>query len=357
MKQAKVLAVALLIGAGVSVVFLLFEEAVHWATVLVWNAWLQTETQRLFAFFGAVLFGMLFFALKHAIDQRQTKLNKHPVYNLGAILLVGFASLLAGATLGPEAILMPAAMIVGQLIGTRHFPTGSKQLFGAAGVIALFVAFFDALWGGLLGFLFLRKSIVEHLTPFRYVGLATAAIGALITLQLLTHDTTFALPSGPFLTFTGVGLYALGVAIGIGLHRVLAATTWLATELKTRIRSEWYAQAMFASVSLGLLYLFGGYLVQFTGNTAIQPVFEQSTELGIWTLLWLAIIKMVTIAWSQTLGYRGGPIFPLMFAGSAIAAAATLYTADFSPLAMALAVLIGALIADRKYHLISGNEH
>lgn len=357
MKQAKVLLVALLIGAGVAVVYLLFEESVRWTTERIWDEWLQTETQRVYAFFAAVVLGMVYFWLKHLSEKHHTALNKRPLYNLVAILLVGLASLLAGATLGPEAILMPAALIVGQVIGKHHFPTGYRQLFGAAGIVALFVAFFDALWGGLLGFLFARAMITEKLTPIRYVGLFVAAIGTYTTLHFLTHESTFAVPHGNFLTLVGLGLYALGIIVGMGLHRILAWSVKLTDIVKEQLPKTWYVRGFVASAGLGLLYLAGGYLVQFTGSTAIQPLFEQSAHLGLWTLVWLAVIKMVAIAWSQEMGYRGGAIFPLMFAGSAIAAAASLYTNNFSPLAMALSVLAGAIIADRKLHHIVGNEH
>ena len=38
-------------------------------------------------------------------------------------------------------------------------------------------------------------------------------------------------------------------------------------------------------------------------------------------------------------------------------AGVSLYTSNFSPLAMALAVLVGVIIADGKLHYIVGNEH
>lgn len=350
MKYLKLCVTALLIGVGVALVYLVFEDTVQFAIGHIWDDWLASETHRGRTFVATVVLGMLFFALKHVSDQHQAALRTRPVRNLVAILLVGFASLLAGATLGPEAILMPSALIVGRLIGRHHYPSGSMQLFGFAGIVALFVAFFDALWGGLLGFFVARGELTEKLTPVRLCGLVLAALGAYGTLVALSPERTFAIPHDNFLTLTGVLLYALGLAAGVVLHGVLSLVTTAAKIVQRHVGSVWYVHGLLASVGIGVLYVVGGYEVQFTGNTMIESLFESSAQLGVWTLVWLALVKTVAVAWSQTMGYRGGPIFPLMFAGSAIAAAATLYASNFSPLAMALAVLIGALVADQRLH-------
>jgi H+/Cl- antiporter ClcA len=114
----------------------------------------------------------------------------------------------------------------------------------------------------------------------------------------------------------------------------------------------WWVHGLFASLTLSLLYLLGGSLVQFTGNESTVPMFKQSADLGLWGLLWIAVIKIAAISWSKASGYRGGLIFPTVFVASVIVAATRLYAHDINLIYGLIAVLIGALYADKRVKIL-----
>src|SRR5690606_31307674 len=79
--------------------------------------------------------------------------------NLAKVLGIGFLSLFAGASLGPEAVLVPASTITGAMVGLTFISNNkaSVKTLGIAGFSALFAAFFSSMFAGLLGLLLALK--------------------------------------------------------------------------------------------------------------------------------------------------------------------------------------------------------
>ena len=119
--------------------------------------------------------------------------------------------------------------------------------------------------------------------------------------------------------------------------------------------NNWLVTANIAGLGLGVLFLIGGPLVQFTGNESVAPLFAQATELGVGGLLLIVLIKIVVIAWSLAMGYRGGLVFPFILVASGVVAIGTLYNADLNVLLAVFIFLAGLLKADRKANLITGH--
>ncbi len=357
MKHVKPLFVAAVAGVLVAALYVVFEYCVSTSIDLVWFEWIGTEHNRLLTFAAVIALGMAFFGAKHLTDTHAKWLDKHRPYKLLAVLVIGFLSLFSGATLGPEAVLIPAAVLISQIFAHRHFKREIADLFGAAGIVALFVAFFNSPWAGLVGFLMARADLPKKPKPIVYLGLACSALAAYGFLLLASNHSAFHLPSGPLLSTTSIILYLAAIIMGVGYHKIIEFTNAKVAILEKRLPKQWYIHALVATTGLGVLYLLGGYLMQFTGTETLEDLFEKSTELGVWLLLWMSLIKTVAIAWCLRTGYRGGAIFPLMFVGSSLAAIALLLTDQFSPLFLAIAFLIGVILADRKTHLVSGPEH
>lgn len=156
MKYLKILLLSLLIVAGVAVAFFVFEELLHLATELVWHEWLHTDEQRLLIVPLIASLTLLYFWLQHVLDRPAEGHESHgldadPTKNtlrrFGIILLVGFFALLTGASLGPEAVLLPACFVIGGMVAQKAFGPKDKLAFAAAAsaaVVALFAAFFDS---------------------------------------------------------------------------------------------------------------------------------------------------------------------------------------------------------------------
>lgn len=116
LSNLKLLIVIVLVSAAVALLYLVFEAAIRNSTEFVWNTVFQADIYRYMVFPIAIGIGLVFFWLQHLLTGESSSEEEHDtpkptLKNLGVVLLLGFFSLLAGASLGPEAILVPASII------------------------------------------------------------------------------------------------------------------------------------------------------------------------------------------------------------------------------------------------------
>ena len=96
-----------------ALIYFYFEAAVHQGIELVWTDWLNTETRRWLVVPLCVVMSLIFFGVQHYLDPNSEKKESHGLgampgptpANFAKVLFIGFLSLVAGASLGPEAIL------------------------------------------------------------------------------------------------------------------------------------------------------------------------------------------------------------------------------------------------------------
>lgn len=365
MSRLTIAYVIIITAIAVALTYVLFEAVVAHAIELVWKEWLDTDTYRLLIV--PIVFGMtyIFFWLQHRFDRTAESKSEHglgemeqpTIGHFGRTLLIGFFSLLAGASLGPEAILVPASMILGSLLGNAFFP-GDKRLttlIAGAAIIALFTAFFHSFAVGLLSVFLVTKQAKLRLSP-SLVGVSVIAAGT-------AYATLSVFPSRPFFKFpelswsmTLTTLVWLVVLVGIGYGMV-----WLMQYVYQAFQrlhgyswmKVWWKHATIAAAGLVIVYLLGGPLVQFTGNESIVPVLQQSTTLGIWGLVTILFIKIAAMSWSKAIGYRGGMIFPTILLVAIVYAAIHLYFPELNFIYALVATLVGAFIANRKSGILA----
>lgn len=361
MKRIQLIIAAGLVGVLVALVYLLFEWVLAEAIQLFWYDWLDVERHWWLVVPFTVLLTYVYFGVQHLLDAH-SEAKEHALAEtprratlraLVVVLTVGFLSLFAGASLGPEAVLIPAVILVGQLVAMRWIDTKpGAALLAGTGFVALFVAFFSSLLGGVLGLYLLKKTKGVELNAIVVAVLSVAALTAFITLQLLErhffafppYTFTLSLPTMLWLTVLLVAGYVMNVAL-----------RWLVDRfhgVHALVAHDWRRTALVASLGLSLIYLVGGPHVQFTGNEAIAPVYSQAAEIGLAGLLVIIVTKVLALAWSHAMGYRGGLVFPVLLVGSAVSAIVSLYAADTNPMAFILVFLVGALAADRRTHVI-----
>lgn len=364
-KQRLLLLVSTVVTAvAVAVTYHYFESAVHYSTNLVWNTWLQTGTNRLLVVPVCIGLTVVFFGVQHLLDRKSEKqesegLGEAPeatLVNFAKVISIGFFSLLAGASLGPEAILVPACLVIGAFIGNKLFPK-QKQLIGlltALGFVALFAAFFDSVIAGMLGLLLIGKQTKTKLSAPLVLLSLLASIITKAALNVLEGSAYVQLPQHVASPDAAALLaVALLVAVGFGVtymiklaHRVFAKDFAFVTE------GPWWGRALLAGAGLSALYLFGGPLVEFTGNQSIAPMLQQAAGLGYVGLAWIFIIKILAIAWSKALGYRGGLVFPSVFVASIAVAFAQLAVSNLSFMVGFIAVMSGILVANSKAKIL-----
>ncbi len=351
---------ALITAIIIALVYWAFEAAVHWSTQYVWNDLLATDVQRLLVIPLAMGLAVLYFFVQHHLDPQQEHTEQHglatnvkpTLQKVGIVLLVGFLSLFAGASLGPEAILVPASAMLGALIGGRV--TGAKQgdmqYASALGLVALLAVFFNSFFTGMLGLLLVHKMFKLKVTADFVVLAAVASVVSVWVLRLVSGEGhTASVQSEWFVDAKGLIWLVAMAAVGYGITYLLKLFTWISEPITDQLwQKAWWYRGLIAGAILGVLYIAGGTLIQFTGNQAISPLLEGAAAIGIGGLLWIAFLKLAVMAWSKAVGYRGGMIFPLVLALTAIVAIAHLYTDSFGVTIGIVAGIAGALVAERR---------
>lgn len=375
MKQIpKILIGSALTALLVALIYIVFEESLNWAIDKVWIDLLNSQSNRLLTAVFTVATGFGYFASKHYLaDQPKAKNSQNIIHKLLIVLFVGFLSLFAGAALGPEAILIPASLIVGQLISGRlNYGNETKRktdnkgnlalskLLSLAGFVALFVAFFNSLLGGVLGYYLANKGRKrsELLAINNLIVLGISSVVSLITLNQLSHRGSFVFPtSTASWSVVSISLLLACFVIGIFYQRMLS---WFTKQIQrwqqhTEQSWSWKKKALASSAGLAILFLIGGYYIQFTGNHFIADVIKDAKVIGIAGLIWISVIKIIAIAWSNTTGYRGGQIFPMTFVASATVAALSLIFNDIHIVAGVFLILAGAIYGDKKDNILMGH--
>jgi H+/Cl- antiporter ClcA len=366
MKKLITLLSCIIVGILVAVTYYLFELAVHSSISYVWDTTFDTENIRYLVIPLSIVISLLFFGFQHFLDPKSEKGEEHglgdsniipSLKNIFVVLFIGYFSLLAGASLGPEAILVPASTIIGSYVALKLFKKDVKasKMLVAASIVALFTAFFHSFIIGMLSLLLIKKISGVKISPQLIVVGVLASSGSYFTLQIID-------PSNSYFTFPEFDLRVAVIDIIAGVLLVMAG--YIATfalkyahqyivmfRTKTKIKI-WWKQALIAGLGLGILYILGGPLVEFTGNESIVPLIDQSASLGASGLIVILVVKLIAIAWSKAMGYRGGLIFPMVFLACVLVAISQVYFVDSNFWAGFFAAMIGILAAEKKAKIL-----
>ncbi len=367
MKKIGLLLGVAIVGVLVAITYHLFENAVHGAISLVWYDWFNTSQNRIFVLPLAMGISLAFFGIQHVLDAKSEKHREHGLgemptpnlVNFAKVLLIGFFSLLAGASLGPEAILVPACMILGGMIGQRLVGGGEKsgplvKLFSAAGIMALFTAFFNSALVGVLSLLLVVRQAKVKFQPILLIVAIISSVASYFTLQLIEAEAYAPLPEYNWSLTLNTVLISI-LLLGIGYVLVVAMDKVVRLFQSVREYSAfsvWWVRGLLAGGVLGAIYLMGGPLVEFTGNLSIQPLFADAASIGLGGLLLILAAKIAAIGWSKAIGYRGGMIFPTIFLAAVVVAIAQVFVKDYNLIYGMIAVIVGALVANKKNHTL-----
>jgi chloride channel protein, CIC family len=269
-----------------------------------------------------------------------------PLRAAPGVLVAALGSLAFGAVLGPEAPLIALGSVFGLLLG-RFVRLGPQEekVVGAAGSFAAISALFG---GPVVGGVFMLEGglgLGAALIPALLPGFVAAAIGYMIFIGFGDWGgigtQTLSVPGLP--TYQGVHAVELvaTVVVGVLAAAVIAAVRRAAQRVDTTALQR---------LGLPVLLLAGGLAVGviaevadllgansqdvlFSGQASIPALLaESSTKL----VLVLLVAKAAAYAICLGCGFRGGPVFPAIFLGVALATLLMDVT-DMSPTA-ALAV-------------------
>ena len=275
---------------------------------------------------------------------------------LPGVVLAALATLSLGVVLGPEAPLIALGGGLGVLairLANRDAPARASAMVAAAGS---FAAISTLLGSPLLGaFLLMEASGLGGATLEIVLlpGLLAAGIGSLIFtgLDSMTGLGTFslAIPNLPHLGPPTVGEFGWSVAIGVLGALVGAGIRWLGLFLRGHVERKMLLLTPLAGLAVaGLAIAYaagtgkGSSEVLFSGQDALGPLIDHSAGYTVGALLLLLLCKGLAYGTSLS-SFRGGPVFPAMFIGSA--GGIVLSHLPGLPLVAGVAMGIGAMSA------------
>jgi H+/Cl- antiporter ClcA len=253
-----------------------------------------------------------------------------PPRNLPGIGLAAFATLTAGAVVGPEAPLIAIGSGLAVLcieILKRDAPKQAIVVIAASGSFAAI----STLFGSPLPAAFLLMEVSGVGGPMLGVllvpGLLAAGIGSLIYVGLdnVTGFGTFslAIPNlAPSPTPT-IAECMWAVPIGILAAVVGTAIRRLAVSVRGVVARRIVVLTPVVGLAVGgLAFVFaegsthGSEQVLFSGQDALAPLVQNSADWTVGALLLLIACKGLAYALSLS-SFRGGPVFPSLFIGAA----------------------------------------
>jgi chloride channel protein, CIC family len=270
-----------------------------------------------------------------------------PSYGVG-IALAALATLAFGGVLGPEAPLIALGSVVG-LIVTAFVRLGERE----RGVLATAGSFsaISALFGGpIVGGVLMVEGAVglgAAALPVLLPGFVAAAVGYAVIVGFGSWGGLdvpgLAIPDLPPHDGTQVGDLFLGVCVGVVAALAVVAVRGIAIRIDGRGQDRLGMPVILLAggAAVGALALLADALgadsqdVLFSGQAAVPNLAaEDSTRI----VLILLVAKALAYAVSLGCGFRGGPVFPAIFLGVALAELSVIWF-DKSP---TWAIAVGA---------------
>lgn len=247
---------------------------------------------------------------------------------LPGIVLAALVTLGLGAVLGPEAPLIALGAGLAALV--PRLVRADAPAIALLGATGSFAAISTLLGSPVLGaFLLMEASGLggAMLGVVLVPGLLAAGIGSLIFLGLdaWTGLGTFSLAIPDLPAFGQLQGSEFGWAIAIGLAAALVGTAirWVALALRPHVERRLVLLTPLAGLAvagLAILYAWAtgrtSSEVLFSGQTALGPLVSQAGTYSVGALALLVACKGLGYAVSMA-GFRGGPVFPAMFIGTA----------------------------------------
>lgn len=349
------LAIAALVGVAIGAGFEAFETAADHVRDLLWVDLIGADppwwATIVLAVGGGLAVGLALSVVpgrggahpaeSHAIDAGHVPTSVSAVVGT---LIVGFVTLVAGASLGPEGALIPAALGVALLASrwAKLSPSGSQAISGSA-LAALLAAMFGSPLAGAVPLLEVAPVSGAGLTLLILPAL-TASAAAVLTLRLVDAEAAGFLQLG-FETFQSGDLVwaaLIGVAAGFTVVLFLRCVD-VFRSIAIRLEAVHLVVATTTGgLLLGVLYAIGGTEVRFSGVPELQ--FLVASTSGSAAAFLAVAAKLIATAVCLAVGYRGGKIFPLTFVGGALGLAIHLAW-DEIPLAVAVTAGLAGAIA------------
>jgi H+/Cl- antiporter ClcA len=357
----KLLALVALLGVITALVTFTFVALVHQGTHLIWEeaALALKVDPRLFTIVVCTLGGLLVGLLVKVFGDHTGifaevmlefgKTGRFDYRNAPGIVITAFVSLISGASLGPEAPLADASGGIGTLMADKlKLNEQETRTLGYSGISGMLAAFITSPFGGaILGLESSQGETTGRMAYFwvLFPSLVSSGVATIVFVMLsgAFFETLYRFPAyAPRLTdlFYAAPLGLIGGAVGLLFMISLQRLKRLFEIMKSRV----VLRGVVGGLGMGLIGAFLP-LTLFSGEAETVELIARSAEIGVAMLIVLGIAKLFATSLLLATGWKGGYIFPIMFAGVALGLAVSLLFPSIPvPVAVA-ATMAGALVA------------
>lgn len=343
--------------AGIST--LIFVVLMNLGLNLLWG-WLDMENMAPFSGTWQIVVIMTLGGLIVGLIHHFTKADEVNVFQaiqkgrldpkpVPASLLVSLVSLVAGFSVGPE---VPSGMMAGGLATWISEKRKLSEEDKKSNVLSGVVSAYGGLFTSPFAFVIMRLELAHMQTPSYFSVIAVAMTAATIGFAIFygAAGSEFAellrLLSLPLFTLelwhllAALGLSILGVILALVYGLTLSA---LKRFIATPLENQPILRCTGAGLALGLLGV-ALPLTMFLGSEGLVVTTEYGAQLGVGLLTALVFGKLLATAVAISMGFIGGPIFPLFFVGGTAGVVVNLLFPSV-PLGLAVGCTMAALTA------------
>jgi H+/Cl- antiporter ClcA len=298
---------------------------------LLWPGTTFNLTTLLIAIVAALLLGVaIYYTGEHTglgVAQKEYAEHGRIEYrHLPSIMAQSFISLWSGASLGPEGPLTDLCGRSGSWIAEKlRVSADETRVLIYAAIAGAFGAFFlSPLTGAFIAFEYMSLREIRY-ERFLLPGIVAACTGYAVYVALPHESLTgiFAFPSfqEPRLIdlLFAVGIGILGGLVSVGQKLLALGVISAAKPLHERP----IVRALTGGLIVGIVGVFLP-LTLYSGQSQTEEIVHTYAQIGVISLLVLALAKAFLMSLSFATGFKGGPIFPTLFIGAAIGASLNL---------------------------------
>ncbi len=327
--------ISVVMGTIVGFLYLGFEWLVNNGSNWLWNDLVQSDTYRWRVIPLAIVMSIALTGTIVALGKKRvlkpssglldelSEIKKTSIKDITIVLIIGALSLLAGASLGPEASLVAASMGTAAWLSGRLNALKQPVAFvlSISSIGALLAAFFNSLLPVFIPILLLKQK--NKLNAINALIVILSGVSAWSVVRLIKDSAYIQIPVSSSISISNVAIAALLGFLSIALTVCIKWTIEKMFPLihKLNAKLPWLLSASIFGLVLGLLYFIGGQSVQFSGSEGLKLLSENVAQYSTMALLGLILVKLLSTSWSITTGYRGGLVFPSIYMGVALSLA------------------------------------
>ncbi len=365
----KLMALVALLGVISAVVTFAFIALVHQGTHVLWTEAAQAlgMDPRLFTIIVCSLGGLLVGLLVKIFGDHNAifadlmlefgKTGRFDYRHSPGIVVTALVSLVAGASLGPEAPLADACGGIGTWASDRlKLDDKQTRAMGYGGLSGMLAAFITNPFGGALLGLESAQGGVTGPTLYFWALFPSLLASAVSTVVFVLFsgaffETLYKFPEyAPRLVDMAVAvpLGVVGGLVGLLFMLLLRRLQKLFQAMKERV----VLRGLLGGLGMGII---GALLplTLFSGESETAELIAHAAEIGVVMLIVLGFSKLFATSLVLSTGWKGGYIFPIMFASIALGLALDLLFPGIPVAVTVAATMAGALVAALKAPLFA----